>query len=463
MDFKDKKIAILGLGIEGLSLIRFFTPKKALLTVFDIKTPAELGSIYADLKKQNLKISWGKNYLKNGLLDFDFIFRSPGVKLSLPAVVQARRAGIPVSSATRIFFKECPGKIIGVTGTKGKGTTATLIYEILKKSGKQVFLVGNIGRPALDVLPRLNSSSWIVYELSSFQLQDLNRSPQIAVVLFVTADHLDYHQTVGEYVEAKKKVVFFQSAKDWAVLNADNSTSAGFSSLTKARICYFSRRKKVKNGAYVRRNRQLILSRDGRESVLGQVSNLKLLGRHNWENVAAAAAAARLAGASLPAIKRIIFSFTGLEHRLELVAKIRGVKFYNDSFSTTPETAAAAIRAFSQPVILIAGGSEKGADFTDLGRTIAGSSVKTLVLIGRMSHRIEKAALKAGFAGHVVAGLSSMKAVLEKVWEIVLRGEVVLLSPACASFDMFLNYKDRGCQFKAEVSNLRRFKKKGKD
>jgi len=447
-DFSGKKIAVLGLGMEGQDLCQFLLKEKAKLTVFDQKSPAELGKAYQVLKREGVSFRLGSGYLQDGLLGFDFIFRSPGVKLSLPEIVEAKKAGIPVSSATKLFFDLCPGRIIGVTGTKGKGTTATLISHILKEAGKDVYLAGNIGQPMLALLPQLKPTSWVVLELSSFQLIDLEKSPRLAVVLFITSEHLDWHKDKEEYIRAKSNIVRHQKKADFAVLNADNENSSSFASLTKARVSYFSRQKKV-DGCYVE-ERKIFLA----DQLVGETSDLQLRGEHNWENVCAAVLASSLAGADLGSIKKTVFSFSGLEHRLELVGEAKGVRYYNDSFSTTPETAIAAIRSFQEPVVLIAGGSEKGSDYTELGKEISRSSVKTLILIGEMAERIKEACQKAGFKGKWVADLKNMEEIVDSASQEVGEGGVVLLSPACASFDMFENYKDRGRQFKEHVQAL---------
>jgi len=448
MKFSGKKVAVLGLGIEGQDLCRFLLKKRARITVFDQKKASELGRIYQEFKKAGVQFSLGKDYLKKGLVGFDFLFRSPGFRRSLPEIIEAERKGAVVSSASQLFFDLCPAKIIGVTGTKGKGTTATLIKEILRQAGKKVFLAGNIGKPMLALLSKLKKNHWVVLELSSFQLQDFKKSPHLAVVLFIVPEHLDYHQNFAEYRQAKANIVRYQTKNDFCVLNADNPTSASFASLTPARVFYFSRRKKVQ-GAYVQK-RQIILN----EKVIGSVAKLQLRGEHNWENVCAAVIAGWLAGAPISAIKKAIFSFSGLEHRLELVKKVKGVSFYNDSFSTTPETAIAAIKSFREPLILIAGGSEKGSDYTQLGQVIAQSSVKTLILIGQMAERIKRAVEQAGFRGQIVFRPKTMKEIVRLAFTQARPGEVVLLSPACASFDMFANYKDRGQQFKKYVQTL---------
>jgi len=243
MNFYQKNVAVLGLGIEGQDVCRFLIKRGAKITVFDQKTAAELGRAYQKFKEQGVKFRLGENYL-DGLGEFDVIFRSPAFKISLPAIIEAKKKGSKISSATELFFETCPGKIIGVTGTKGKGTTSTLIYNILKGAGRKVFLAGNIGQPMLTLLPKLDRKSWVVLELSSFQLQGLNFSPHIAVVLFITSEHLDYHHNVKEYIRAKSNIVRHQNKNGFAILNADNTTSSSFARLTSAKTLYFSRHKK---------------------------------------------------------------------------------------------------------------------------------------------------------------------------------------------------------------------------
>jgi UDP-N-acetylmuramoylalanine--D-glutamate ligase len=449
MKFSNKKIAVLGLGIEGQDVSQYLLKKKAKITVFDQKTGQELGEVYQQFKKKGIEFRLGEDYFDRGLVSFDFVFRSPAFRRLMPEILQAEKKGVVISSATKLFFALSPAKIIGVTGTKGKGTTATLIYRILKKSGKKVFLAGNIGQPMLALLPKLKKDSWVVLELSSFQLQDLTKSPHIAVVLFITSEHLDYHQDEEEYIQAKSNIVRHQKGSDLSVLNGDNFTSSSFASLTEAKVYYFSKQKKV-NGAYVQ-NETFIFNR----KLIGSVKKLQLRGKHNWDNVCAAITASSLAGADLASIKKVVFSFSGLEHRLEKVKVLKGVSFYNDSFSTTPETAIAAIKAFEKPIILIAGGSEKGSDFTNLGQKIAQSSVKTLILIGQMATRIKKAVNKTGFKGEIIFRPGGMKEIVKAAFEKAKPKDVVLLSPACASFDMFANYKVRGKQFKTHVKAIK--------
>jgi len=447
INLSDKKIAILGFGIEGQSLVNFLLGKNNKIVVFDQKNREELENIQG-FEKKGIVFSLGKDYLEKGLKDFDFVFRSPDFKLSLPEMKEAKEAGVVISSATKLFFDSCQGKIIGVTGSKGKGTTSTLIYNILKEQGIEVFLGGNIGIPMLSLLPKLKETSWVVLELSSFQLQDLEKSPHIAVVLFITPGHLDHHKSFDEYVQSKENIVTHQSEDDYAVINADNEYSFSFSKKTKAKKFFFSKDKEVE-GSYVR-GKEIFF----KDKLIGNTDDLKLIGRHNLENVCAAITVSFLAKAELPAIKKAVFSFSGLEHRLEKVRSCKEIDFYNDSFSTIPEASIAAIRSFKRPIILIAGGSEKNADFTDLGKEIAESKVKSLILIGQTAERIKESVLKAGFKGKIIENLKDMEEIINRAFKEAESNDVVLLSPGCASFGMFKDYKDRGNQFKKYAKAL---------
>jgi len=457
MQYLDKQIAILGLGLETLDLI-FWLKKhhpKVKLTVFDQKTRSELKSELNKLKKfKNISYSLEESCLDRGLTDFDIIFRSPGVHRLHPAILKAEKKGIEISSPTKLFFDLCPCPIIGVTGTKGKGTTTTLIGQILQTPGKTAYIAGNIGKPTLQLLDKLKSQDIVCLELSSFQLQDLTKSPYLAVILNITSEHLDVHKTIQEYRQVKQNIVTHQTKNDLAVINADYPIPKTLAKKTKAQVYWFSRHQKV-NGCFVK-DKQIILNLNDRQQVIGQTDHLLLRGEHNWENITAAVTAAKLAGASLSAIKKAVFSFKGLEHRLELVGQVKGIKFYNDSFSTTPETVIAALKSFTEPTIIILGGSSKGSDYTQLGQTIAKSSnLKTIILIGHMAGQITAAIKKAGgFSGKTIKNLKTMKQIVVTAYQNAQPGHVVVLSPACASFDMFKNYKDRGQQFKQAVKNL---------
>lgn len=478
MNFRGGKVAVLGISTEGIATAEYLVKKGAKVTACDKNSPQKLGKNFGKIKKLNIPLKLGKNYLEN-LNGFEIVFRTPGMPLWLPELTAAKEAGAEISSQTKLFFESCPCPIIGVTGTKGKGTTATLIFEILKRAGKKAFLGGNIGNPPIEFLDRLTPTSWVVLELSSFQLEDLKTSPHIAVVLNITSDHLfsvapdspNYHLSQEAYIKAKENIVKYQKEKDFVILNFDYKASRRFSKLTPAKVYYFSRKKRVK-GAYVKEGK--IFLNKGKPLLIGKAEKLILPGEHNWENVTAAICGASLASVPPSAIRKATFEFKGLEHRLEFVREVGRVKYYNDSFSTTPETAIAAIRAFKESIILIAGGSEKGLDYTKLGEEISRSSVKTLILIGQIAEKIEKAVLRnyqlpitdfrakarkvampsRHYQLKIIKNLKTMSAIIKAAKEEARPGDVVLLSPASASFDMFRNYKDRGKQFKDEVAKI---------
>lgn len=448
MDYQNKKIAIVGLGEENLALTRYLVQKGAKPVICDRKGERELGDYYQKVKNLGLELRLGPDYLNN-LTDFELIFRAPGVPYLTPEIQAAKKAGVEISSEIKLFFKLCPSPIIGVTGTKGKGTTATLIYEILKKSRRKIYLGGNIGTAPIEFLDKLLPNDIVVLELSSFQLQDLRQSPHIAVVLNIAVDHLDYHQTRGEYVEAKKNILLFQKKNDRAIINADYLTSIEFAALTAGDVYWFSRRKSVDQGAWVKNGQEFILRMDDEDIVVAKTSEVKLRGEHNFENICAAITATHLAGADIDSIKNVVKSFEGLPHRLEKVREHRGIIYYNDSFSTTPETAMAAINSFSEPVILLCGGSEKGADYRELGKEISKSSVKAVISIGLTGEKIIKNITNPKI--EKIAKIQSMPEAIAAARQLSNAGDIVLLSPASASFDRYKNYKQRGEDFRKAV------------
>jgi UDP-N-acetylmuramoylalanine--D-glutamate ligase len=451
MEFTRKRIALLGFGLEGKDVFGFLSEEDSEITIFDSKKKEEL-----DLNgiSDQVKFSLGPDYLKNGLVDFDIIVRSPGIYRHLPEITEAEKMGVKVTSATQIFFEYCPAKIIGVTGTKGKGTTSTLIYEILKSAGKKVHLVGNIGKPFLELLDTLESDDVVIMELSSFQLIDLTKSPHIAVVLNITSDHLDWHKDNLEYLTAKKNIVAHQSENDFAVINYDYETSRSFEKLGWAKKYFFSKLQKVK-GSYVS-DGEIFLSVEKEVQPIGPVSKLLLRGSHNWENITASIATSFLAGANVDSISKAVFDFKGLEHRLELVGEVDGIKFYNDSFATGPQPTLAAVKSFFEPITLILGGSDKGLNYSEMAKTLVEQkNLKSVILIGEIGSDIGNTLIGAGYSGNMVnLGTSSMGEVLKRAKEDTPRGGVVLLSPAAASFDMFKNYKERGNAFKNAVKEF---------
>ena len=409
MNYKNKKIAMVGYGLEGQDAERFLKNKGANVTILDQKD--------------------GSDYLKH-LDKYEIIVRSPGVYPFKEELVNSIAKGIRITTPTHIFFDEFEGKIIGVTGTKGKGTASTLIYELLKSAKFDVHLAGNIGKPMLELLPLLTSKSYVVLEMSSFQLIDLPVSPDIAVILNITSDHLDWHKNQEEYIKAKKNIVKFQKASDWAVINKGYKIPKGFSKLTKANVIFFSKK---------------TLESDYKKGLI-------LRGEHNLENIAAAVSVAKILNIKKDLIVKVVRNFKGLEHRLEFIREINGVKFYNDSFATGPQPTIAAINSFTEQETLILGGSDKGLDYKELGKLIdEKENVKNIILIGQIRDQI-KSHIKVKKI--LDLGLFDMNTIVKKAFDITPNGGVVILSPAAASFDMFANYKDRGNQFKEAVNSL---------
>lgn len=460
-DFEGKKIAVLGFGIEGASICGFL-PEPKNITVFDEKEKDSFDPlVIGGLEEKGIKFSFA--HIKD-LGTFDYIFRSPGIHPNHGLLTQAKQNGAIISSATKLFFDLCPCSIIGVTGTKGKGTTSSLIYEMLKAQGIDAYLGGNIGVPPLSFLNKLESDSKVVLELSSFQLQDLDKSPHIAVMLMTTQEHLapdknegtlqNYHKDIYEYVDAKRNIFRHQTQADYAVVNKDYPASNESDIETAGKVYKASREQEVEQGCYVKDNTIYLRMSEHAEKVI-DAKDILLPGRHNLENICAAIIAAIFGGAKMPAIVKVLKTFKGLEHRLELVKIARGVKYYDDSFSTTPETAIAAIEAFDAPEILLLGGASKSSDFTELGNIISeAQNIKAIIQIGKEWEKIKEKIPNISSI-QVIDNCETMEEAVKKASEISTLGDVVLLSPACSSFDRFKNYKERGNQFKDAVNNLK--------
>lgn len=393
-DLEGKLVAVLGFGQEGKAVTAYLLKHGVKPVLFDQKPWQEWDEIEKlEIKKLGLNFIFGPDCFKE-LAGFGVAFRSPGIPLSrLELQSRIKDKGLLVTSQAKWFFERCPAKIIGVTGTKGKGTTASLIYEILSQKTIDyrlksiVYLTGNIGATQpLEILDDLKPEDYIVYELSSFQLQDLDRSPHIGVVLMVMSEHLDYHRDQEEYIEAKSAITKFQNTDDFAVINADFENSIKIGEMGPGKKIYFSRKKELENGCFVKNNQIVCVgaglarpSLDGgrlkpapTEQIILDIRILQLRGAHNLENVCAAVSVAKILGVYDGIIKEAAINFKGLEHRLEFVADKRGVKFYNDSFSTVPETAVAAINSFTEPLVVILGGSSKNSDFAELGTNCSG-------------------------------------------------------------------------------------------
>lgn len=452
---KDKKVALLGFGIENQALLSYLQKEGAIVTICDRNSELSIpGSISSRL---------GDDYLKN-LTDFEVIFCTPGIPYLTREIQEARQAGVLVTSQMELFFERAPAKIIGVTGTKGKGTTATLVKYCLDEAKKkdeikgEVYLAGNIGTPPIGILGQLTADDWVIVELSSFQLQGMTKSPHIAVILNITIDHLDHHKDEAEYISAKKNIARYQTPSDYLIVNLDSLTSILFADETPAKTFFFSRLQSVDQGAFVERrlgDDKIILRLPGRgEETICQVGDVRLYGEYHLENITAAIVASALAGAGSQSIKEGITSFPGLPHRLQFVTEVGGVRYFDDSKSTTPDSTIAAVLSFDAPITLIVGGSSKGADYSEMVRQIAASSVRSVICIGQEGERIRGLLEGIGAKQKIVTGFSTMEEIVREAQEMTSPGGVVLLSPAAASFDMFANAEDRGDQFQREVQKI---------
>lgn len=425
------KIAIAGYGLEGESSYRYWSmdPKNE-ITIFDENAlkqqePDNLFTI----------IGTGVFTQMNG---YDLVVRTAG--LSPRKIVTDGK----IWSATNEFFAKCPAPIIGVTGSKGKGTTASLIASILREFGKTVWLLGNIGEPSLDALGKIKSDDIVVYELSSFQLWDLEKSPHIAVVLFIEQEHLDVHSDMNEYVNAKANITKYQTAKDILIYNKTNKYAVGIADRSKAKtIGYTNDETAHINDGYFYYKDQKICSLD----------SLQIIGKHNYDNACAAIDAVWEFTSGSTIIERGLRKFTGLPHRLQFVRDVDGVKYYDDSIATTPSSAIAALRAFDGSKVIILGGSSKGSDFTELVIELTKHRVKA-ILIGDEASKIAKACRENGFNNLEIIDNPTMENIVNRARDLSESGGVVLLSPASASFGLFKNYVDRGNQFNEAVNKL---------
>jgi UDP-N-acetylmuramoylalanine--D-glutamate ligase len=460
-DLQGKLVGILGFGQEGKAVLNYLVKNGITPALIDQKPWQDwLLEDQQIIKDHNVNFIFGPDAFME-LKGFDVIFRSPGVKMS--DIITKVSQNTIITSQTKWFFEQCPAKIIGITGTKGKGTTSSLIYELLSEHFKQteqnkkVFLTGNIGKiQALEILDELEKNDIVVCELSSFQLQDLHKSPHIGVVLMTTSEHLDYHLDAAEYVEAKSSIVKFQTEVDFAVINKDFLASVEIGEQSKGKKTYFSRRTELNEGCYVKDGQIWFKEFNQQAENIIDTNQVFIKGKHNLENICAAICVGKILHLPSSLIKQCVQKFKGLEHRLEFAGIKSDIKFYNDSFSTTPETAIAAIESFTEPEIIILGGSEKKSNFADLGKTIINSpNIKVVIVIGVVADKIKKAILNAGnFKGDILEGAQDMEQIFDQVKKVASRGDVVLLSPACASFGMFKNYKDRGAQFILQVNKL---------
>ncbi len=450
MDIKNlenKKILVAGAGLSGLAVCRFLLKKKAIITLADAKTKEDLPEALA-LAKEGVFLLLGGALPDK--LSWDLIIKSPGVPGETLLLKMAKEAKIPIIGEVELAFAYAEAPFIAITGTNGKTTTTALIGHIFKNAKREALIGGNIGKPLADAVEGYKGI--IIAEVSSFQLEDcVSFAPRAGVFLNFTPDHLDRHITLENYFEAKAKIFACQNKEDYAVLNYDDPSVAGLKERIKSKIIWFSRREILKQGIFCRDN-QIVIALDGKIISLMPVEDLPLKGGHNLENALAAVGAAYAFGLEADLIAQGLKSFKGVAHRLEFVIQKNGVKYINDSKATNADSAIKALEAFSGPIILIAGGRNKGGDFTRLMEEIK-KRVKLLIILGEAKEEIKNAADKAGFKKYILAD-SFIEAVREGE-KAAAPGDILLLAPACASWDMFKNYEERGNLFKALVTEGR--------
>lgn len=449
-----RKVAIIGLGVSNIPLIEYLHKQNANVTVFDNKSIDDIPKELVDkLTSYAMQFSFGEDSLSK-LEGFNIIFRSPSCLPTRPELQKEEERGAIITTEIEMLMKMCPCKIIGVTGSEGKTTTTSLIYAILKHAGYNCYLGGNIGTPLFTKLGEMTPEDIVVLELSSFQLMGMEVSPNISIITNITPNHLNIHSSLQEYIDAKKNIFKYQNEDDTIILNYDNETTRKAKSEANSKVIYFSSKEKLSDGFIVDDNRIKECDNRLRKHILN-TKEIKLRGTHNFENICAAIAATKTLVDEKVAVEAIK-EFNAVEHRLEYVREIDGVKWYNDSASSSPSRTIAGLNAYDEDIILIAGGYDKNLDYSPIAKPIL-EKVKVLILMGNTSEKILNVVddeLKKENKELPIYVCNNLKETVAIAKEVAKSGQVVLFSPASASFDMFKNFADRGNQFKDLVNNL---------
>jgi UDP-N-acetylmuramoylalanine--D-glutamate ligase len=448
MDLKEKRVLVVGLGRSGVASAVFLKSRGARVTVSDARSEDQLREEIPALLDQGIAVETG-GHGERTFHNQDLIVVSPGVPIDSPPLAQARAMGAPVIGEIELASQFMRGRIVAITGSNGKTTTTTLIGEILAKSGLKTLVGGNIGTPAISLVTEAASETAIVLEVSSFQLETIRTfRPKIAVVLNITPDHLDRHRTFAAYVDAKARIFENQTSDDFAVLNADNPTCVELAARTRAQVFWFSRKGEVEQGSFVRKT-QIAFRRGHSDIEVIPVAEVPLKGGHNIENVLASICAAALMGCDAARIREAVREFKAVEHRLEYVATVQGVEYYNDSKATNVDATVKALESFPANVHVILGGKDKGSDYTLLNDLLR-ERVKCVYTIGAAAEKIRS---QIDVAAAVVSS-GTIESAVRQATAAALPGDIVLLAPACASFDQFQNYEHRGRVFKELVRAL---------
>ena len=451
VSLQHKTVAVIGIGVSNTPLLRLLLENGIAVTACDKRDRADLGELADELEQLGAKLQLGEDYLEG--LDQDVIFRTPGMRPDVPQLLRAKENGSVITSEMEVFFDVCPCSIIAVTGSDGKTTTTTMIAELLRAAGRTVHVGGNIGNPLLAQAGEMNPDDNVVLELSSFQLMTMQKSPHIAVITNLSPNHLDMHKGMEEYVASKENLFLHQSADDVAIFNLDNDITREQGTRAVGEVRYFTRRSETENGVFLRGD-EIIRRKDGEETVVMTVQDIKLPGIHNVENYMAAVAAVE-GLVDDETIRRFAREFGGVEHRIELVRTLHGVRYYNDSIASSPSRTIAGLRSFKEKVILIAGGYDKNIPFDVLGPEVV-EHVKLLILCGATAEKIRAAVESAPEyqpGKPEILMVSPFQKAVETARDRAEEGDVVTLSPACAAFDQFKNFMERGKTYKAIVNS----------
>ena len=449
---EGKKVAIIGMGVSNIPLLDYMHEKKANVTIFDNreKLPED---IMEKINKYEFKFIGGEKNLDE-LNGFKIIFRSPSCLPTKPELVKEEEKGAIITTEIELLMKMCPCKVIGITGTEGKTTTSSIIHAIIKQAGINCYLGGNIGIPLFTKLHEMTENDIIVLEMSSFQLMGMDVSPDISLVTNIYPDHLNIHKDMQEYIDAKKNILNYQNSSDIIVLNFDNEITRAFAKSAPGKVIYFSSKKSLKNGyIYDREDGFIKFCKNGIFKNVVNKKEIQLRGIHNYENICAALAVTSSI-VDIPTQIKAIKEFQGVEHRLEFVKEIDGVKYYNDSIGTSPASTIAGLDAFDENIILLAGGADKDLDYKEIGEKIA-QKVGTLILCGPTSDKIETATRNALINKSInIIKVNNMQEAVSTAKRNARKGDIVLLSPASTSFDLYKNFAERGNLFKECVNKL---------
>lgn len=444
-----KKVAVVGIGVSNIPLINFLVKLGANVTGFDIKSEEALGDIAVDFKKKGVKLQLGEGYLDN-LTGYEVIFKTPSMRIDCDALVRAKQEGAYITSEMEEFVRYCKGKIYAITGSDGKTTTTTIVSKLLEAEGYKTWVGGNIGTPLFSNIEEIEENHMVVLELSSFQLMTMNLPVDVAIVTNLAPNHLDMHKDMQEYIDSKKNIFLYQDSNNVLVLNRENDITYGFEKEAKAKVREFSSMRVLESGAYFNDG---ILYLEGNE--VCKKEDIVIKGMHNVENYLAAFIATK-DDVKIETMKKVAESFSGVEHRCELVREVDGVKYYNDSIASSPTRTLAGLFAFERKVILIAGGYDKHIPFEPLAEE-GYDFIKELILLGDTKYLIKEAFEKLKLEKNInipIVMVESLEEAVSKAKEIASEGDIVTLSPACASFDMFPNFAVRGNKFKEIVNCL---------